>query len=181
MSPIFTGGTFDFVSLSAEQTHRLGAKLGVLLQAGDVICLSGGLGAGKTQMAAGIAAGWGALEPVNSPTFVMVHEHTRAADATRLYHVDCYRMDGADDLLTFGWDDMLDSGGPLVIEWPERIMAALPPDRLWITISHLEAEGEENRRHLLFEASGARHQTLLDEFRRRAFGVASGVLDATPG
>lgn len=175
MSPIFQASAFDFVSLSAEQTHRLGAKLGVLLQKGDVICLSGALGAGKTQMAGGVAAGWGAREPVNSPTFVMVHEHTRAADSTRLYHIDCYRMNGVDDLVTFGWDDMLDDGGPLVIEWPERIEKALPLDRLWITLSHVEGEGEEDRRHLLFEAAGARHQVLLDQFRHRAFGVAPSV------
>ncbi|MCZ7542091.1 MAG: tRNA (adenosine(37)-N6)-threonylcarbamoyltransferase complex ATPase subunit type 1 TsaE [Anaerolineae bacterium] len=178
MSPIFEESAFDFVSRSAEQTRRLGARLGALLQCGDVICLAGELGAGKTQMAAGIAAGWGALEPVTSPTFVMVHEHTRAADALRLYHIDCYRMDGVAALWTFGWDDILDQGGPLVIEWPERIEAALPPERLWITLSHIDVEGEENRRHLLFEAEGERHQALLDEFRRRAFGAPPGVVPA---
>src|SRR5258707_11424486 len=84
--------TFSLESTSVEQTAYFGARLGKLLGAGDVICLSGPLGAGKTALAAGIAAGWGALEPVNSPTFVFVHEHHRAADALRLYHVDCYRL-----------------------------------------------------------------------------------------
>lgn len=177
MSPIFEESAFDFISHSVEQTQRLGAKLGVLLQAGDVICLSGELGAGKTQMTVGIAAGWGAREPVNSPTFVMVHPHTRRADQARLYHIDCYRMRGVEDLHTFGWDDMLDEGGTLVIEWPERIEAALPADRLWITLSHLDDEGAERRRYLYFKAAGERHKALLDAFRRRAFGAMPGVTD----
>jgi tRNA threonylcarbamoyladenosine biosynthesis protein TsaE len=169
MSPILGENALDFISHSAEQTRRLGTRLGALLKKGDAICLSGELGVGKTRMASGLAAGWGASEPASSPTFVMVHEHTRTADSTRLYHVDCYRMRGVEDLWPLGWDDMLDGGSALVIEWPETIRAALPRGRLWITLSFIEEE--QNRRHLLFEASGKRHQTLLEQFRRRAFGV----------
>lgn len=171
MSPIFSDTTFDFISNSVTQTRRLGAKLGTLLAPGHIICLSGNLGAGKTQMAAGIANGWGAREPVSSPTFVLVHEHTRAADSLRLYHVDCYRLESPAELDTLGWDDMLDSGGTLVIEWPERIKEALPEDHLWVTLGSLEDEELFTRRHLLFEASGSRHDDLLLEFRRRAFGT----------
>ncbi len=170
MSPIFSDNTFDFISNSVDQTRRLGARLGRLLQVGDVICLCGELGAGKTQMSAGIAEGWGAREAVSSPTFVLVHEHSRPADAMRLYHVDCYRMRGPDELDTFGWDDMLAANAALVIEWPERIKAALPPEYMWVTFSDVAGD-EFSRRHLLFEASGTRHQNLLLEFRRRAFGV----------
>ncbi|MBN1286084.1 MAG: tRNA (adenosine(37)-N6)-threonylcarbamoyltransferase complex ATPase subunit type 1 TsaE [Anaerolineae bacterium] len=169
MSPIFSDTTFDFVSNSVEQTRRLGARLGALLTSGHVICLSGGLGAGKTQMAAGIAGGWDALEPVSSPTFVLVHEHTRAADAMRLYHIDCYRIGGPEELGTLGWEDMLDANAALVIEWPERIDAALPAGHLWITFSGVEDESF-TRRRLLFEAAGDPHNALLSEFRRRAFG-----------
>lgn len=170
MSPIFEDDTFDFISSSDQQTQRLGVRLGTLLGPGDVVCLCGELGAGKTQMAAGIAAGWGAREAVSSPTFVLVHEHTRAADHMRLYHVDCYRINGPEELDTFGWEDMLAAGAALVIEWPERIKAALPGGYLWVTFSYIEGE-EFSRRRLLFEASGDRHQDLLVQFRRRAFGV----------
>jgi tRNA threonylcarbamoyladenosine biosynthesis protein TsaE len=68
--PILNANTLEFVSRSPEQTRRLGMRLGALMQAGDVICLSGDLGSGKTTLVQGIARGWGSLDPVSSPTFV---------------------------------------------------------------------------------------------------------------
>jgi tRNA threonylcarbamoyladenosine biosynthesis protein TsaE len=73
--PIFREGELDILSHSADQTERLGMRLGALLQAGDVICLSGDMGAGKTVFSVGIGKGWGALTPLTSPTFNIVHEH----------------------------------------------------------------------------------------------------------
>ncbi|MFN8452055.1 MAG: tRNA (adenosine(37)-N6)-threonylcarbamoyltransferase complex ATPase subunit type 1 TsaE [Anaerolineae bacterium] len=124
--PILREGELDLISHSAEQTRRLGARLGALLQPGDVVCLSGDLGAGKTAFAAGIGAGWGAKVPVTSPTFNLVHEHERDGDGQILYHLDCYRIHTAADALTIGLDDILSGNGPVVIEWPEHIEAALP-------------------------------------------------------
>lgn len=150
--------TFSVDTTSAEQTAAFGARLGKLLVSGDVICLSGPLGAGKTALAAGIAKGWGALEPANSPTFVFVHEHHRAGDATPLYHVDCYRLASDDDALSVGIEDILDGQAIAVVEWPERIASFLSPECLWIT---LDVYDDENARRLTLRATGARYLKLL--------------------
>src|SRR5512142_504182 len=89
--PILDARTLEFFSRSPEQTRRLGMRLGGLLQPGDLICLSGDLGAGKTTLVQGVAQGWGTLDPVSSPTFVLVNEYRRP-DSSRLYHLDAYRM-----------------------------------------------------------------------------------------
>jgi len=75
--PILDAQTLDFFSRSPEQTRRLGMKLGALLQKGDLLCLSGDLGAGKTTLMQGIAQGWGTLDAVSSPTFVLVNVYRR--------------------------------------------------------------------------------------------------------
>ena len=85
---------------------KLCAALGKLLQAGDLICLSGQLGAGKTVFSRGIGGGWGAIPPLSSPTYNLAHEHRRAQDETRLLHIDLYRIDGPADAETLGLDDI---------------------------------------------------------------------------
>ncbi len=164
--PILKPGTLEFVSRSAEQTARLGFRLGELLRPGDVVCLSGSLGAGKTVFARGLGQGWGAIPPLTSPTFVLVHEHTRRADSLRLYHVDGYRLSGPQDALTFGLDELLADPNPVLIEWPERVEALLPAERLWITFLF----EEDSHRQVLFEASGEPYQELLEAYRRHTFG-----------
>ena len=79
-------------SETAMRTEAIGAALGAILAPGDVLCLSGELGAGKTVLSRGIGAGWGATVPLSSPTYNLVHEHERSADNTRLYHLDFYRI-----------------------------------------------------------------------------------------
>ena len=81
-----------FFSQSPEQTRRIGAQLGGALQAGDVICLQGDLGAGKTTFVQGVAQGWGSQDSVSSPTFIIVNEYGRA-DSGRLFHMDAYRLE----------------------------------------------------------------------------------------
>lgn len=164
--PIIRDGELDIISHSAEQTARLGARLGQLLRPGDVVCLSGDMGAGKTVFASGIGKGWGAQHALTSPTFTLVHEHRRA-DGQRLYHLDCYRLHTADDADSIGFDDLLDSESVLLIEWAERIRAALPPDHLWIELRVIES----TRRNLVLEGSGTRHAELIDRFREQTFGV----------
>lgn len=159
--PIIRESELDIVSYSAEQTQALGARLGKLLQKGDVICLIGDMGAGKTVFTTGLGKGWGAILPITSPTFNLVHQHRRRTDRTILYHLDCYRLRGVQDSDSIGLDDMLDGRGVMVLEWAERIESVLPPEYLWIEIR----VREEMRRTLLLEAVGARYQTLLDEFR----------------
>lgn len=165
--PVQLSDTLELASHSAADTVTLGTLLGYALTGGDVICLSGDLGAGKTAFTAGIGRGWGALELINSPTFVFVHEHHRAADDMRLYHVDCYRLIDLDDAETIGLEDILAGDGVTVIEWPERIAGLLPPERLWITLE-APADGDAaiTERRLTFQATGARYVGLLDHLRR---------------
>lgn len=165
--PILREGELDIISHSAEQTRRLGIRLGALLQAGDVICLSGDLGAGKTAFAAGVGVGWGARELFTSPTFNLVHEHERERDSERLFHLDCYRLTRPEDADSIGIDDVLSGRGVVVIEWPEHIDSVLPRERLWIELRILEP----TRRNFLFEAVGTRYETLLEQFRGATFGV----------
>lgn len=165
--PILKDDQLDFMSHSAEQTARFGMRLGALLAAGDVVCLSGDMGAGKTVFAAGIGRGWGALTPLTSPTFNLVHEHRRQQDNQRLYHLDCYRLERESDAESIGLDDILAARGAVILEWPEQILAALPPERLWIELRI----SEPTRRNLIFQATGAHYQKLIERFRKEAFGA----------
>lgn len=159
-------GEYRAVSESARQTEALGAALGRLLQPGDVICLSGELGAGKTVFSRGIGAGWGATLPLSSPTYNLAHEHERRADATRLQHLDFYRIRGAREAETLGVHELLESGDIVIFEWPQRALDILPAERLWIDIL---TRGEDER-ELLFSAHGERYKALLQELLQ-ALGI----------
>lgn len=159
--------TLDFVSSSEEQTLRLGVRLGELLQPGDLLCLSGELGAGKTALARGVGRGWGTTLRVTSPTFVVVNEYPRLHDSRVLYHLDCYRLEGPGDVFTAGLEDLLAEPNTVMVEWPERIEKWLRPDRLWITLTY----ASETRRKMQIKAQGDRAQKLLEEFKKSAFGV----------
>lgn len=165
--PILREGELDIISHSAEQTRRLGARLGSLLRAGDIICLSGDMGAGKTVFAAGIGLGWGATTALTSPTFNLIHQHQRARDRQILFHLDCYRLDSAADAEGIGLDDVLSGRGPVVFEWPEHIEDVLPDKRLWIELRILE----HTRRNFIFNANGKRYEELIEQFRGSTFGV----------
>ncbi len=165
--PILDNQTLDFVSNSADQTERLGVRLGELVRPADLICLEGELGSGKTCLARGISRGWGSVRSATSPTFSLIQEYPRASDGQRLFHIDCYRLQGPADALAIGLEDVLDCHGVVMIEWPERILSILPPDRLWVTLRWVA----DSKRGLCFEANGQRTQELLAAFRRSAFGV----------
>jgi len=165
--PILREGELDIISHSVDQTRRLGARLGALLRAGDIICLSGDMGAGKTVFAAGIGKGWGAKNPLTSPTFNLIHQHSREKDSQRLFHLDCYRLESAADAEQIGLDDVLAGRGPVIFEWPEHIESILPKERLWIELRILEP----TRRNFIFEAAGPRYEELVKQFRASAFGV----------
>jgi tRNA threonylcarbamoyladenosine biosynthesis protein TsaE len=168
MCPILDAHSIECPSHSPEQTQRLGVRLGELLRAGDLVCLEGALGAGKTCLAQGIGRGCGITEPLISPTFTFIHEYQRAQDSLALYHVDLYRITDASEVLGLGLDDYLDDRSAImVIEWPERAGELLPEERLWILMRRMAGK----KRILLFSAQGARYETLLREFRKRAFGV----------
>lgn len=151
----------ELISQNVEHTLRVGRALGELLTAGDVICLAGNLGAGKTVFTKGIGAGWGALETVTSPTFTLIHEHRRAQDRLVLYHVDCYRLHGARDAWGIGLEDLLNGDHPIVLEWPENIQDVLPVEKLWITFDVLD----ETQRQITLHATGNHYQAYLDKLR----------------
>jgi tRNA threonylcarbamoyladenosine biosynthesis protein TsaE len=134
------------------QTEALGEKLGALLEDGMFVALSGELGAGKTAFTRGIAGGMG-ITGVASPTFTIVMEHD---GRHKLYHLDVYRLSGAEELYEAGYEDYLESG-VIIMEWPERVEEALPAERLDVTIS---IAGEDERT-FVFEARGARYEALL--------------------
>lgn len=165
--PILDVNALECFSRSPEQTRRLGIRLGALLQVGDMVCLHGQLGAGKTTLVQGIAQGWGSLDPVTSPTFVLVNEYCRPSDKYRIYHLDAYRIETNLEAEQLDLDGML-SGGALVVEWPERIEVVLPEERLWAVLTYVEDE----QRDLCFTARGKRAESLLKSFRKASFGVS---------
>lgn len=162
--PILSANDVDFVSRSPEQTRRLGIRLGVLLKPGDVLCLSGDLGSGKTTFVQGLAKGWGAIDPVSSPTFVLVNQY-RQPNGSRLSHLDAYRIESIPEAEDLDIDTFL-VDGPLVVEWSNRIMEALPAEHLLVELSWVADE----QRRMLFTARGKRYEKLLQDFRRIAFG-----------
>jgi tRNA threonylcarbamoyladenosine biosynthesis protein TsaE len=146
-----------FQTNSAEETRALAERLGYLLQPGDVLCLIGDLGAGKTTLTQGLARGLGlpADEPVNSPTFTLLAEHP--GGRFPLYHFDVYRLPNSSGLYDLAFDEYLAAGGVVVIEWADRIVDALPPDRLDIALT---GTGDD-KRVLTIQPHGDRASSIL--------------------
>ena len=147
----------EFVTRTTKETIELGQKLGTLLRAGDVLVLTGDLGAGKTQLTKGIAAGMGVEDDVTSPTFTiqMVYDGAEMP----LYHFDLYRLDDPDQLDDTGLFDALESDGPCVIEWGEQFVEQIGDERLDVFLTRLDEEanpGEEPARLIRFVPYGAR-------------------------
>lgn len=151
--------TLDLVSSNVEQTQQLGERVGTLVQPGDVIGLQGELGAGKTNFVQGLARGLALRDQVHSPTFILANEYR--GGRMPLYHVDAYRVENAAEALGFGLDDYLNGEGVVVVEWAERIRAALPSELLWIEFRHRG----ETARDIRMEAYGARYEMLLQDVK----------------
>ncbi len=125
-------GSFEVQSV--EETWALARQLAGTLKPGDVVCLEGDLGAGKTTFTQGLAAALGVSGRVISPTFCIVQEHR--SPTTLLVHMDLYRLTSEDDVLAIGWEDYLADGAILVVEWPERAGSLIPPEAYHITFRH---------------------------------------------
>lgn len=108
---------------TAEETIELGRKIGRLLTKGDVIAMQGTLAAGKTTITKGIAESLGVTDTITSPTFCLISEYSGKMP---LYHMDVYRLDGGEDFINLGTDDMIYGDGVSIIEWSEKIMDELP-------------------------------------------------------
>ncbi|MBN2588908.1 MAG: tRNA (adenosine(37)-N6)-threonylcarbamoyltransferase complex ATPase subunit type 1 TsaE [Sedimentisphaerales bacterium] len=135
--------TYNIVTDSPQETIELGRKIGSMLKGGEVIALTGQLGAGKTHLIKGIAAGAGAedSDTVNSPTFVIVNEYQGRLD---IYHIDAYRLESIAEFEVLGFDDYCYPNSIVVIEWADKIEAALKTIN-YIRIE-LEHSGESTRK-----------------------------------
>jgi tRNA threonylcarbamoyladenosine biosynthesis protein TsaE len=166
VSLILDEHALDVISHSAEQTRRLGARLGTMVQPGDVICLQGELGVGKTCFVQGVGQGMGIEGPISSPSFTLVNEYSPPGSNLRLYHIDLYRLaDGIRDALAIGLDEYLYSNGVCVVEWAERADDLMPAVRLTVEMHYVDFY----KRGLVFRPHGARAQALLEQYRRQVF------------
>lgn len=169
--------SLDFISHGEAQTRRFGARLGELLQGGDVICLAGELGAGKTCLTQGIGQGLGIEGPITSPSFTLINEYRQEQARLPFYHTDLYRLGEAKEVLTLGLDDYFYGEGVCVVEWADRAPEALPAEHLWIELRYID----ETKRGLLMMAVGKRYEELLREvneaMRRRGNEATGGSLN----
>ena len=130
---------------SAKETRDLGARIAEKLRAGDVILLEGPLGAGKSELARGIAQGLGVQEPVTSPSFTILNVYS--SGRLPLYHFDWYRLESAEELYELGMQEYLGGDGVALVEWPGRCPEALPEKFRLIEIIPEEGDARTIREH----------------------------------
>ena len=146
----------EIVTRSPEETIQLGKELGELLRPGEVVALIGDLGAGKTTLAKGIAAGAGVADEneVTSPSFVLVNEYQGRFP---IYHADLYRLQDAMEVENLGWEEFIFGEGISLLEWAEKIPGILPEERIEIRIFWV-GPGE---RRFLISGKGAQAKIIL--------------------
>ncbi|HKR79598.1 MAG TPA: tRNA (adenosine(37)-N6)-threonylcarbamoyltransferase complex ATPase subunit type 1 TsaE [Nitrospira sp.] len=154
-----TRGTWRRSLSSPHETDQLGRLIGSVLMGGESLALSGTLGAGKTALVRGIAAGLGAAaEAVSSPTFVLLHEYRGRLP---LAHLDLYRIDSLRDAESIGLDDYLSGSTVVAVEWADKALALLPPDRLEMELRHRSVQS----RSIQFRATGPLSAALLTRIK----------------
>lgn len=140
-----------------EETEKFGVKLGKLLKAGDIVCLNGDLGAGKTTLSKSIGLGLGVEDYITSPTFNLINEYT---GRLTMYHFDVYRLENVDDLYDLGFDDYFYGNGVCVIEWADRIEGLIPADRIVLDIEN----GEDSEERIIkIQGKGSSYEELIKE------------------
>ena len=132
---------------TAEETIELGKKIGSMLKKGDVLAMQGTLAAGKTTITKGIAQALDVDDTITSPTFCLISEYEGKMP---LYHMDVYRLDGTEDFINLGVDDMLYGDGVCIIEWSEKIMDELPSKTIIIKLEP-EADDSGTKRKITIE------------------------------
>lgn len=150
------------ISKSAEQTNKIGEYLGKTLQQGDIICLTGDLGAGKTAFTKGIGAGLDIQEFITSPTYTIINEYNGRIP---LFHFDVYRLEGVEEMYELGYEEYFFGDGAVVVEWADIVQDIIPQERLWVTILRGK---EEDSREIIFDASGERYQNMIKELEQHA-------------
>ena len=153
----------QFLSHSPEETQAFGKRLGKLLQPGDVLCLSGDLGAGKTLFVQGLAKGLLLPNEVTSPTFTVLNIYE---GQITMYHFDLYRLDWPEQLDDIGFDEYTNNDGIAVIEWPEKFPDRMPEEALRIAIT----KAGDNGRLFSVTFCGCRYESLYEELKRDASG-----------
>ncbi|WP_371367925.1 tRNA threonylcarbamoyladenosine biosynthesis protein TsaE [Sporomusa rhizae] len=157
-----------FKTSSEEETYAFGQNLAKLLKAGDVLCLSGNLGTGKTLLSQGIANGLKVVEAATSPTFTVLNVYegmTEKGQELSIYHFDLYRLEHPSELADIGFDHYVEANGVAIIEWPEKFAEFLPENRLWITIKYGETA---NERVIHAKADGSRYTEFCEELKQIA-------------
>lgn len=146
------------ISNSPRQTLKIGRLIARSIKLGDILCLFGELGAGKTVLVKGIAIGLGIKqEEIISPTFVLLREHKKAK--LRLNHFDLYRLDSPQDILGLGYEEFFYNDAVTVVEWADRLGALMPEGALKIILS---VKGK-TKRLIRIEAEGKRYKELLKD------------------
>jgi tRNA threonylcarbamoyladenosine biosynthesis protein TsaE len=158
-------------SMSVEETRILGASLAPMLVPGDVLSLSGDLGAGKTVFVQGLAAALGVRERVTSPTFALVHEY---GGQYRIVHMDVYRLDSWQEVFDLGFEELLDPEGIMIVEWGEALAPLLPRRHLEVDIRRSVDPDAMNERDMVFRPGDNDWVRKLEGMRK----TAETLLDA---
>ena len=131
--------SIKFHTSSAQETIELGKKIGSMLKKGDIIALQGTLAAGKTTITKGIASSLGIKDEITSPTFCLISEYEGKMP---LYHMDVYRLEGGDDFINLGVEDLIYGNGVSLIEWSEKVMDELPKKTIILKLEPVEGTDE---------------------------------------
>lgn len=132
----------QILSHNEQETRKVGEKIAQMLKKGDIICLEGDLGAGKTILSKAIAESLGIQEPVTSPTYTIVHEYKGSIP---LYHFDVYRIMTVEEMFELGFDEYIFGEGICVIEWADKIKEIIPSTSIWIKILY----GQNNQDRII--------------------------------
>jgi len=145
---------------SPEETFAIGQHLAKVLGPGQVVCLAGDLGAGKTLFVQGLAKALGVENTVNSPTFTLLNVYEASFP---IYHFDLYRLDYAEELFDIGFYEYTEGRGLSIIEWPDKFPEELPDEYLWIDIKN----GDNiNERMLYVSAHGVTYEPICEELKQ---------------
>lgn len=132
----------QIISHNEKETQKIGKKIAQMLKKGDIICLEGDLGAGKTFLSKAIAESLGIQEPITSPTYTIVHEYEGDMP---LYHFDVYRIADIDEMFELGFDEYIFGEGICIIEWADKIREIIPSTSIWINILY----GHNNQERII--------------------------------
>ncbi|MPQ43559.1 tRNA (adenosine(37)-N6)-threonylcarbamoyltransferase complex ATPase subunit type 1 TsaE [Clostridium tarantellae] len=149
----------EFIVNNVEQTISIGKQLGSLVKNGDIICLTGNLGTGKTHISKGIASGLNITEHITSPTFNIVNEYH--SGRISLYHFDVYRVNDPTEIDAIGFDEYIFGNGVSLIEWANYIEELIPQEYIYINIKKLPEIGE-NYRKITIKAYGDRYDYIKE-------------------